>query len=215
MQVTTAKRIDRALKLAARSQTFKAVATRWVAAEARRKAWSAAYTEEVDQSLRNHLSAPDDLPVSSIIAAITSPLLPAVEDARVARLADRADVWRQVCQLPLFRSLAQQADDQVIAAALKVLEQRQRYHSVAMNSPGAVRDYLRLRIGLLEHEVFVVLFLDSQNRLIECDEMFRGTLAQTSVYPREVVKAASKIQRRRDHLCAQSSIRHARAKPRR
>ena len=59
-----------------------------------------------------------------------------------------------------------------------------------MTSPQAVRDYLKLKIADLPHEVFVVLFLDSQHRLIACEELFRGTLAQTSVYPREVVKAA-------------------------
>ena len=61
---------------------------------------------------------------------------------------------------------------------------------VALTSPEAVRDYLRSLIADLPHETFVVLFLDSQHRLIGADEMFRGTLAQTSVYPREVVKAA-------------------------
>lgn len=60
----------------------------------------------------------------------------------------------------------------------------------AMTSPNAVADYLRLRMRGLAHEVFYVLFLDAQNRLIEAVEMFRGTLTQTSVYPREVVKAA-------------------------
>ena len=60
----------------------------------------------------------------------------------------------------------------------------------ALTSPEAVRDYLRLSLNELPHEVFVVLFLDSQHRLIAADEMFRGTLAQTSVYPREIVKAA-------------------------
>lgn len=59
-----------------------------------------------------------------------------------------------------------------------------------LGSPGAVRDYLRLAIGHRPHEVFVALLLDSQNRLIACEELFRGTLAQTSVYPREVVKLA-------------------------
>ena len=52
-----------------------------------------------------------------------------------------------------------------------------------------MRDYLRLSLGA-RHEVFLGLFLDSQNRLIAAEELFRGTLAQTSVYPREVVKAA-------------------------
>jgi len=53
-----------------------------------------------------------------------------------------------------------------------------------------VRDYLRLSLSSLPYEVFVALLLDSQNRLLAADELFRGTLAQTSVYPREVVKAA-------------------------
>ena len=58
------------------------------------------------------------------------------------------------------------------------------------SQPTAVRDYLRLRLADREHELFVVLLLDTQNRLIACEELFRGTLTQTSVYPREVVKAA-------------------------
>lgn len=61
---------------------------------------------------------------------------------------------------------------------------------VALTSPGAVRDYLRLVLGARPHEVFVCLWLDAQHRVIECREMFQGTLTQTSVYPREVVKAA-------------------------
>ena len=61
---------------------------------------------------------------------------------------------------------------------------------VALNSPAAVRDYLRLALGTREHEVFVALFLDAQHRVIATEELFRGTLTQTSVYPREVVKAA-------------------------
>jgi DNA repair protein RadC len=60
----------------------------------------------------------------------------------------------------------------------------------AMSSPGAVRDYLRLTLSQRPYEVFVGIFLDAQNRLIAADELFRGTLTQTSVYPREVVKAA-------------------------
>jgi DNA repair protein RadC len=59
-----------------------------------------------------------------------------------------------------------------------------------LTSPEAVRDYLRLSLAALPHETFVVLFLDSQHRLLAADPMFRGTLSQTSVYPREVVKAA-------------------------
>jgi DNA repair protein RadC len=60
----------------------------------------------------------------------------------------------------------------------------------ALTSPGAVRDYLRLLLASREYEVFVALFLDGQHRVLVAEEMFRGTLTQTSVYPREVVKAA-------------------------
>jgi len=59
-----------------------------------------------------------------------------------------------------------------------------------LSSPGAVRDYLRLKLTGLPHEVFLAVFLDAQNRVIEVEELFRGTLTQTSVYPREVVKRA-------------------------
>ena len=58
------------------------------------------------------------------------------------------------------------------------------------DEPAKVRDYLCLQLAQREHEVFAVLFVDAQNRLIRCEEMFRGTLTQTSVYPREVVKRA-------------------------
>jgi DNA repair protein RadC len=59
-----------------------------------------------------------------------------------------------------------------------------------LGTPGAVRDWLRLRLAPLPHEVFVALWLDAQNRLIVDEELFRGTLTQASVYPREVVKRA-------------------------
>jgi len=59
-----------------------------------------------------------------------------------------------------------------------------------LTSPAAVRDWLRLQLAALPHEVFCALWLDSQNRLIAFEELFRGSLAQTSVYPREVVKRA-------------------------
>jgi DNA repair protein RadC len=62
----------------------------------------------------------------------------------------------------------------------------------ALTSPGAVRDYLRLAIAGREHEVFVCLWLDAQHRVISSQEVFRGTLTQTSVYPREIVKAGLK-----------------------
>ena len=58
----------------------------------------------------------------------------------------------------------------------------------ALSSPQAVRDYLKLTLARLPHEVFVAVFLTAQNRVIAVEELFRGTLTQTSVYPREVVK---------------------------
>jgi DNA repair protein RadC len=61
---------------------------------------------------------------------------------------------------------------------------------VALSSPKAVKDYLTLSLGALPHECFMVLFVNAQNRLIAAEEMFRGTLTQTSVYPREIVKQA-------------------------
>jgi DNA repair protein RadC len=60
----------------------------------------------------------------------------------------------------------------------------------ALNSPRAVRDYLQLLLGGRQQEVFLVLFLDTQHRVIASEELFHGTLGQTSVYPREVVKRA-------------------------
>jgi DNA repair protein RadC len=56
------------------------------------------------------------------------------------------------------------------------------------DAPESVKQFLRLKLAGLPHEVFAVLFLDNQHRLIAMEEMFRGTLSQTSVYPREVVK---------------------------
>ena len=67
-------------------------------------------------------------------------------------------------------------------------EQLQAGHT--LGSPEAVRQYLKMNMGRQQHESFVVLFLDVKNRLLTMKEMFRGTLTHTSVYPREVVKAA-------------------------
>ena len=79
--------------------------------------------------------------------------------------------------------------EEVLSQARRVLSHRLR-RGATMSSPQAVKDYLRLEIGVLEHEVFSVLFMDAQHRIIELRQMFRGTVSQTSVYPREVVKEA-------------------------
>jgi DNA repair protein RadC len=59
-----------------------------------------------------------------------------------------------------------------------------------LSSPGKVRDWLRLKLASRPNEVFMALWLDAQNRLLKAEELFTGTLTQTSVYPREVVKTA-------------------------
>ena len=68
-----------------------------------------------------------------------------------------------------------------------------RTPGAAMTKPELVSDYLKLNIATKEHEVFVVMFLDNQHRVIETQEMFRGTIDGASVYPREVVKQALQL----------------------
>jgi DNA repair protein RadC len=80
-------------------------------------------------------------------------------------------------------------EDEVIAAAIRILERRIR-HADCLASPQAVRQYLQLAIADREREVFVVVLLDAQHRVLAIEELFLGTLTQTSVYPREVVKCA-------------------------
>src|SRR3954469_8377060 len=81
------------------------------------------------------------------------------------------------------------AKDRVVQRALAILASRLR-SGASLTSPGAVRDYLRLLLSERDHEVFVVIFLDAQHRVLTWEELFRGSLTQTNVYPREVVKAA-------------------------
>lgn len=85
---------------------------------------------------------------------------------------------------------AKQAELQaVLELARRALAQTLRERA-ALDSPQAVKDYLQLQIGRRSHEVFAVVFLDAQHKLVALEEMFRGTLSQTSVYPREVVVRA-------------------------
>jgi DNA repair protein RadC len=76
----------------------------------------------------------------------------------------------------------------VLELARRALAQRMKERTV-FDTPDAVKHYLQLRLSAKPHEVFAVLFLDVQSRLIYLEEMFQGTLTQTSVYPREVVRA--------------------------
>ena len=77
----------------------------------------------------------------------------------------------------------------VVQQALQLLAREAR-EADAMTSPDDVRDYLRLLLGDRPHEVFAVVFVDAMHRVLDVVELFRGTLTQTSVYPREVVVEA-------------------------
>jgi DNA repair protein RadC len=117
--------------------------------------------------LARELLASFDGDLARLAAANTKELahLPGIGPAKAAQLAATMELARRA-----------------LAGSLKVKD--------ALASPQAVRDWLRLSLGSLQHEVFVALWLDAQNRLIASEELFRGTLTQTSVYPREVVKRA-------------------------
>lgn len=79
-----------------------------------------------------------------------------------------------------------------IDKALEILGSYMRSSSLPFSAPSLTKNYLCLQLGNLPHEVFGVMFLDGQNRLIVFEQMFRGTLTETSVYPREVVIQALK-----------------------
>jgi DNA repair protein RadC len=81
-------------------------------------------------------------------------------------------------------------DERAIRRAIKILEKSFQCPGAALNSPGTVRDYLALQLGREQREVFCAIWLDAQHRVIAFEQLFRGTLTQTNVYPREVVKAA-------------------------
>jgi DNA repair protein RadC len=77
----------------------------------------------------------------------------------------------------------------VFELARRALSQRLKERE-SFETPDAVKQYLQLQLAHKNHEVFAVLFLDNQNRMLAMEELFRGTLSQTSVYPREVVMRA-------------------------
>ncbi len=117
--------------------------------------------------LARELLASFDGNLATLAAATTKELarLPGIGPAKAAQLAAALELARRALASPM------KAKD-------------------ALASPEAVRDWLRLSLANLPHEVFIALWLDAQNRLIASEELFRGTLTQTSVYPREVVKRA-------------------------
>lgn len=94
---------------------------------------------------------------------------------------------------PLFAAGGAPKGREKLLAARELIRRmlaEQMRRECVLSSPAAVRDYLRLLLRGREYETFVMVYLDAQNRLLACEELFRGTLSQTSVYPREVVKRA-------------------------
>lgn len=124
----------------------------------------------------------------ALIGELLSPLIP--EESRTL-VADRTGNYPVAatatadCNMePLMRKLT-------VARELLLRDLRLRMQSTqVMDSPAVLREWLRLYCAGLENEVFIAIFLDARHRLIDVAELFRGTLTQTAVYPREVVKAA-------------------------
>jgi DNA repair protein RadC len=117
------------------------------------------------------------------------PILKPADSASIAQTDD--GVPKDVTGVTAAKArTAKTRADAIIATALRILERRLRRPGAAFRSPTDVRDYLRLSLADLEREVFLALWLDAQHRLIAREDLFVGTLTQTSVYPREVVKAA-------------------------
>ncbi|HXF78092.1 MAG TPA: DNA repair protein RadC [Usitatibacter sp.] len=106
---------------------------------------------------------------------------------RVSRLLSAAR--REVAAVPGVGAARYAQIAAVMELARRALSEEMRARD-SLTSPAAVRGYLRLRMQHLGHECFYCVCLDAQNRVIEASELFRGTLTQTSVYPREVVKHA-------------------------
>jgi len=85
-------------------------------------------------------------------------------------------------------------DDEIVHRACVILEERMQYktESEPFTNPNMAQKFCALNLHALEHEVFAVMFLDNQHRLLAFEKMFRGTIDNASVYPREIVKAALK-----------------------
>ena len=106
---------------------------------------------------------------------------------RVSRVLSAATA--ELAQVPGLGAARSAQIASVMELARRALAEEMRARD-SLASPAAVRGYLRLHMQDLGHECFYCVFLDAQNRVIAADEMFRGTLTQTSVYPREILKRA-------------------------
>lgn len=87
----------------------------------------------------------------------------------------------------------QVADTDTVISAERACLDAKLVRGAVLSGPTCMKDFLTLRLSQIPHEVFAVLFLDAQLAVIEYREMFRGTLTQTAVYPREVVKEALEL----------------------
>jgi DNA repair protein RadC len=140
----------------------------------------------------------EDLTDAELLSIVLGTGLPGVSAVDLAReLIQRHQGVAPLLAAPAARLITLRGLGPARAAQLKAATElirramrEQMVEREILSSPHAVRDYLKLSLSALPHEVFVVLFLDSQHRLLVAEELFRGTLTQTSVYPREVVKAA-------------------------
>ena len=114
--------------------------------------------------------------VQRLLGPVAWHSVPSTGEAGVPPATSRADRVRELLD---------------VARELLLRDLRRDWQNLPLaDGPGPLRDWLRLHCGALEHEVFVVIFLDAQHRVIGVQEPFRGSLTQTSVYPRAVVKAA-------------------------
>ncbi len=128
----------------------------------------------------------------AVIRALNLTLLSNQELLRLL-LGTQADYRAYAASLhPLFSASNGALQKRCAAARELVMRwlQEDLHHRSLLGRPAAVESYLRLYFSGREHESFVVLFLDAQNQLISAEELFRGTLTQTAVYPREILKAA-------------------------
>lgn len=130
----------------------------------------------------NPLSA---LSRTDLARALVAPFHPSIADSANPALPTSSDV------LPYAPSDAEVSHKLAVARELWLRQLAADMRSgPIMDCPGAVCDWLRLRYARLEHEMFLVLHLDVRHRLIDAEEMSRGTLTYANVYPREVVKSA-------------------------
>lgn len=137
-------------------------------------------------------------PCATIIPLPTAAANPVTQLRRYGRLPKavaslRAARTRVASSYTARETRPAYADAHIVTQALAYIESQMHRPDFAVTSPGDVATYLRARIGAKDHEVFVVLFLDAQNRVLACEEMFRGQSTQTAIYPREVARRALQL----------------------